>query len=149
VINPEGVNSKFNDDLLKYKNSNVNIISASIQKDGSTCVDHSLLLLRSIITNNNFDFYKLGIVTISNEYGNHANLFIISFNSNLQNVIENNIVSYKAILGLNVSDTDFSPKFYQDDVTITSIIVHNFDYDNLQSDLLDQDYHDSIGRSAT
>ena len=143
VINPEGISSKFSNDLLKYKNSNVNIISANIQKDGSTCVDHSLLLLRNIITSNNLDFHKLGIVIISNEHGNHANLFIISSNSNLQNAIENNIASFKTILGLNdivdypnitlsVNDTDFISKFYQDDDTIISTIEHNFAYDNVQ-----------------
>ena len=109
-----------------------------MQKDNSTCVDHSLLLLASVITNNsnNLDLYKLGVVIVSNNHGNHANLFIISPNPDLQSIIESNIASYKTSLGLNdidyshiilsTTDSELSQKFHHDDtVVLTSLVGDN------------------------
>jgi hypothetical protein len=44
VVNSEGLNSKFNEDLLEYKNSNIHIINADTQKDNSIYGDRSLNL---------------------------------------------------------------------------------------------------------
>ena len=108
IINPEGLNSRFNDHLLNYGNSKVSMFNANVQKDNSTCADHSLLLLKNIITNNSndLDSCKLGVVISSNNHGNHASLFILSPNPDLRSIIESNIASYKTSLGLN--DIEYS-----------------------------------------
>jgi hypothetical protein len=137
IINPEGLNSRFNDHLLNCGNSKVSIFNANVQKDNSTCADHSLLLLKNIITNhsNDLSLCKLGVVVSSNTYGNHANLFIISHNPDLRSIIESNIASYKTSLELNdiindsniISPTatlDFSDTVHLDDsTTILSSLV--------------------------
>jgi hypothetical protein len=106
VINPEGINSRFNDHLLNYRNSKVSIFNASVQKDNSTCADHSLFLLKNVVTNNrnDLDLCMIGMVIVSNNHGNHANLFMISTNPYLGRIIESNIASYKISLGLNHID---------------------------------------------
>jgi len=79
LINPEGYESNFNTDLLKYKNNNISVFNANVEKDNSTCADHSLILLTKILQLG-IPLSQVGIAGIENAYGKHASLYIISDN---------------------------------------------------------------------
>ena len=93
IINPEASDSNFFDSLSKVDNAN--IINANIQKDNDTCADHSLILLTKILKLG-IEISKIGITTVENYYGKHANLYIIADNNIDLLVYINEIInSYK------------------------------------------------------
>ncbi len=82
LINPEGIKSKFNKELLNFINENQGVIIAGdVQKDQLSCFDHSAIL--SIMFSRKLSelkidssLYKIGIFYTENKHGRHANIFL-------------------------------------------------------------------------
>lgn len=122
IINPEGDNSKFIDTLTKSLKS-ANIINAHVQLDNSTCADHSLIILTKMLQFG-IPLSQIGITSVENKYGKHANLYIIADNNiDLSNEISRVINFYKK--EEQVADSDYDTTVSTNPLVIDNLHIEN------------------------
>ena len=125
LINPEGEYSKFNKELLKLTNNNeasTRIVLSNLQKDSSTCGDHSLNLIQKIVTSNHEDNYKIGILKTSNQFGSHANVFVVATSKEIENIIFSAITTYRDEMELKDVPVMINPKVTLQSLSLSYIL---------------------------
>ncbi len=82
LVNPECIKSEFNKELINFISNNKGVVIAGdLQKDHSSCFDHSVILLTMIsrkLSELKIDhsLYRIGVFYTKNEHGRHANIFL-------------------------------------------------------------------------
>jgi len=98
IIDPQGEESAFKEEVELLKRGDVETIYSGMQRDDSTCCDHSLILLDFTIKRLKDEYAEAGIVTIRKDDKVHALLYVATEGKSavVEKVIKGGIEEYKS-----------------------------------------------------
>lgn len=97
IIDPQGEEAAFKEEVELLKKETTEIIYSGMQRDDSTCCDHSLILLNSSIRKLKGNYEEAGIVTVRKGDKVHALLYVATEGKSdvVEKVIKGGIKEYK------------------------------------------------------
>ncbi len=97
IIDPQGEEAAFKEEVELLKRGNVETIYSGMQRDDSTCCDHSLILLDSTARKLKDKYEEAGIVTVEKDDKVHALLYVATEGKSdvVEKVIKGGIKEYK------------------------------------------------------
>jgi ankyrin repeat protein/limonene-1,2-epoxide hydrolase len=97
IINPQGEESTFREEVKLLKKENTEVICSGMQRDDHTCCDHSLILLDLSIRKLKGKYEEAGIVTVRKEDKIHGLLYIATDGKSeiIERVMREEIEMYK------------------------------------------------------